>query len=148
MVTMAQRIELLRNEVGMSRPALSLEMGFPKFAFERFETGRQTPTKEQQEKIATYFGVSLFYLRGESGDRTRQDDWMNAATFEREERPQPVVAPAKRMKQQEPIQGTMLEALFSGRQAQEQLKAVVLEVLKSPEGEAIIAKAVQKALKK
>ena len=57
MVTMAQRIEALRTEAGLARVPASLELGFPKNAFEKFETGRQTPTKEQQEKLASYFGV-------------------------------------------------------------------------------------------
>ena len=74
MVTLGQRLEELRTERGLSRPALSAALGLPKGAAEKFETGRQTPTKEQQEKIAAYFGVSLFYLRGESSDRTRQED--------------------------------------------------------------------------
>ena len=82
MVTLAQRLEELRTERGLSRPALSAELGFPKNAVEKFETGRQTPTREQQEKIAFYFGVSAFYLRGESSDRTRQDNWMDAAYAE------------------------------------------------------------------
>ena len=79
MVTMAQRIEALRNEKGLSRPALAAELGFPKNAIEKYETGRATPTKDQQEKMASYFGVSLFYLKGESDDPTRQDSWMTAA---------------------------------------------------------------------
>ena len=77
MVTLAQRIEALRTEANLSRPALAAALHFPKGALEKFETGRQTPTKEQQAKIAAYFGVSLFYLRGESNDRTRQEDWMD-----------------------------------------------------------------------
>ena len=81
MVTLGQRMEELRNERGLSRPALSAALGFPKNAAEKFETGRQTPTKEQQEKIASYFGVSVFYLRGESSDRTRQEDWMDAVSY-------------------------------------------------------------------
>ena len=43
MVTMAQRIEQLRTEKGLSRPALSLALGLPKNAAEKFETGRATP---------------------------------------------------------------------------------------------------------
>ena len=54
MVTMAQRIEALRTEAGLARVPASLELGFPKNAFEKFETGRQTPTKEQQEKIRQF----------------------------------------------------------------------------------------------
>lgn len=146
MVTMAQRIELLRTEVGMSRPAISLALGLPKLAFERFETGRQTPTKEQQETIANYFGVSLFFLRGESNDRTRQDNWMDGAPLEQEPAFRPTPVAPKKVKP-EPIQGSMLDALFAGKQAQEQLKAIMLEVLKSPEGQAIVNKAVEQALK-
>lgn len=43
MVTMAQRIEQLRTEKGLSRPALSAALGLPKNAAEKFETGRATP---------------------------------------------------------------------------------------------------------
>ena len=64
MITLAQRIEALRTERNLRRPALSAALGFPKNAIEKFETGRQTPTQEQQDKIASFFGVSLFYLRG------------------------------------------------------------------------------------
>ena len=46
MVTMAQRLEALRTERGISRPALSAALGFPKTAMEKFETGRQTPTQD------------------------------------------------------------------------------------------------------
>ena len=46
MITMAQRIEALRTERGLSRPALSAVLGFPKTAVEKFETGRQTPTQD------------------------------------------------------------------------------------------------------
>ena len=64
MVTIAQRIELLRTQRGLSRPTLSAALGLPRMAIEKFETGRQTPTQDQQKKIAAYFGVSLEYLRG------------------------------------------------------------------------------------
>ena len=149
MVTMAQRIEALRTETGLSRPALSAALGFPKAAMEKFETGRQTPTREQQEKMAAYFGVSLFYLRGESGDRTRQEDWMNLAGPGPEAEALAPVLP-RRPKQEEPAApgGTLLDALLTGRQAQEQLRNVVLEVLRSPEGQELLARAVQRELAK
>ena len=152
MVTMAQRIEALRTEAGLSRPAASQALGFPKNAFEKFETGRQTPTKEQQEKMADYFGVSLFYLRGESNDRTRQEDWMSGALpAEEEDAPvyRPAPAPKKvRTEPAAPQSSTMLDALFAGKAAREQFKAMVLEVLRSPEGQAVIAQAVWKELAK
>ena len=150
MVTLAQRIEQLRGEAGLSRPALSAALGLPKGAVEKFETGRQTPTKEQQEKIADYFGVSVFYLRGESSDRTRQEDWMSMAGAGPEPEPvRPAPATPRKPKKEEPAQGgTLLEALLSGRQAQEQLRAAVLEVLRSPEGQALLAKAVRQEMEK
>ena len=152
MVTMAQRIEALRTEAGLSRPAASQALGFPKNAFEKFETGRQTPTTEQQEKMASYFGVSLFYLRGESNDRTRQEDWMSGALpAEEEDAPvyRPAPAPKKvRTEPAAPQSATMLDALFAGKAAREQFKAMVLEVLRSPEGQAVIAQAVWKELAK
>lgn len=151
MVTMAQRIEALRNEKGLSRPALAAELGFPKNAIEKYETGRATPTKDQQEKMASYFGVSLFYLRGESGDRTRQEDWMSGSMTAAEEEPVYRPAPAVKRPKPEPISGggaTMLDALFSTKQAKDQFKAMVLEVLRSPEGQELIAQAVWKELAK
>lgn len=92
MITLAQRIEALRTERGLSRPALSQALGFPKNAAEKFETGRQTPTREQQEKMAAFFGVSLFYLRGESNDRTRQETWMDGG-MRRSPLPRPATPP-------------------------------------------------------
>ena len=147
MVTLGQRIEELRNERGMSRPALSAALGLPKGAAEKFETGRQTPTKEQQEKIAAYFGVSVLYLRGESSDRTRQEDWMDAAAF-RDEEPVFVPKPAPKPKEPESIQGGMLDAMLASKSVQELLRGIVLDVLKSPEGQAVIAQAVRKELGK
>ena len=148
MVTLGQRIEELRTERGLSRPALSAALGLPKGAAEKFETGRQTPTKEQQEKIAAYFGVSVFYLRGESSDRTRQEDWMDAAADSDEE---PVFVPKaapKPKKAPEPVQGGMLDAMLASKQVQELLRATVLDTLRSPEGQALIAKAVRKELER
>ena len=147
MVTLAQRLEALREERGMSRPVLSAALGFPKAAIEKFETGRQTPTKEQQEKIAAYFGVSVFYLRGESSDRTRQEDWMDTAAF-RDEEPVFVPKPAPKPKEPESIQGGMLDAMLASKSVQELLRGIVLDVLKSPEGQAVIAQAVRKELGK
>ncbi len=151
MVTMAQRIEALRDEAGLSRPALSAAVGFPKNAIEKFETGRATPTKEQQEKLAAYFGVSIFYLRGESGDRTRQEDWMSGALSGPAEEPVYQPAPPPKRPKPESVSGggaTMLDALFATRQAKDQFKAMVLEALRSPEGQELIAQAVWKELAK
>lgn len=151
MVTMAQRIEQLRTEAGLSRTAMSAALSFPKNAFEKFETGRQTPSKEQQEKMAAYFGVSLFYLRGESNDRTRQEDWMSGAYSAEEDEVsyRPIPAAGKVKPAQTSSGGaTMLDALFSGKQAKEQFQTMVLEVLRSPEGQELLAKAIRRELLK
>lgn len=150
MVTMAQRIEELRTEQNMSRPALAAALGFPKNALEKFETGRQSPTKEQAQKLADYFGVSLFYLRGESSDRTRMDDWMGQALSGNDDghvpiqpkkvKPQPEAAPSG--------QGTIFDSFLKSKAFQDMLRATVSDVLRSPEGQELIAKAVRKEMDK
>lgn len=151
MVTISQRIEALRMERNLSRPALAEALGFPKTAIEKFETGRATPTKEQQERMADYFGVSLFYLRGESGDRTRQDAWLEG-DFSGDV-PEAVVSPTAAPKKAPPGtgapargQGTLFDSFLASPQFRDLLRAVVLEVLRSPEGEERIAQIVRKEL--
>lgn len=143
MVTMAQRMEQLRAERGLSRPALAAALGFPRMAVEKFETGRQTPSQEQQEKIASYFGVSLPYLRGENNDRVRMDDWMDGAFLDTEPSPAPAVkqAPASAK-----AGGAVFDAFLSSRKFQESLRGAVLEALRSPEGQALLEKAVRKEM--
>ena len=149
MITMAQRIEALRTERGLSRPALSAVLGFPKTAVEKFETGRQTPTQDQQDKLASYFGVSLFYLRGESDDPTRMESWLNTGYVEEEPAPRPVPRPAapKIVAQSSAAvqnDSNMFSAFMKSKSFQDLLRATVLDVLRSPEGQELIAKAVRK----
>lgn len=149
MVTMAQRIEQLRAERGLSRPALSAALGLPRMAVEKFETGRQTPTQDQQEKLAAYFGVSVLYLRGENNDRIRMDDWMDGAFLDTEPAPAPAV-PKQTARPAAPAGegGTVFDAFLAGRKFQETLQGAVLEVLRSPEGQALLEKAVRRELAK
>lgn len=150
MVTMAQRIEQLRTERGLSRPALSSALGFPKNAAEKFETGRATPTREQQEKMADFFGVSLFYLKGESNDRTRQEDWMETGWDD----DTPVLAPAAPKKAKAVPQsarggetgGAVFDALVNSKAFQDMVRATVLDVLRSPEGQELLSRTVRKEL--
>ena len=149
MITMAQRIEALRTERGLSRPALSAALGFPKTAVEKFETGRQTPTQDQQDKLASYFGVSLFYLRGESDDPTRMESWLSSGYVEEEPAPRPVPRPAApKIVAQSSAAGqndsNMFSAFMKSKSFQDLLRATVLDVLRSPEGQELIAKAVRK----
>ena len=150
MVTMAQRIEQLRTEQNMSRPALAAALGFPKNSLEKFETGRQSPTKEQAQKLADFFGVSLFYLRGESSDRTRMDDWMGQALSGNEVEHVPI-QPKKAKPQPEVVpsgQGTIFDSFLKSKAFQDMLRATVVDVLRSPEGQAIIEKSIRKELDK
>lgn len=149
MITMAQRIEALRVERGLSRPALSAALGFPKTAVEKFETGRQTPTQEQQEKLASYFGVSLFYLKGESDDPTRMENWLNTGYVDDTPAPKPTPRPAaaKVVAQSSgsgQSDGAMFSAFLKSKSFQDLLRATVLDVLRSPEGQELIAKTVRK----
>lgn len=143
MVTMAQRIEALREEKGLSRPALAAALGLPKNSPEKFETGRSTPTKEQQEKMAQFFGVSIFYLRGESSDRTRQDAWLD---MEDTEPHVPIPTAPKRV--DPPVQtggeGSFFDAFRNSKPFQEMIRATVLEVLRSPEGQELLDRAVRR----
>lgn len=146
MVTMARRIEQLRTEKGLSRPALSAALGLPRMAVEKFETGRQTPTQEQQEKLASYFGVTLQYLRGEFQDKTETENWMNGSLLAEEVPPQPAAKPAARPAN--PDGGPVFDALLRSEKFQESLRAVLLDVLRSPEGQKLLASAVRRELER
>lgn len=130
MVTLAQRIEELRTARGLSRPALAAALGFPRTAIEKFETGRQTPTQDQQNKLASYFGVSLFYLRGETNDTTQMSDWMDGAFLD-----EPAPVPAPRRAAVKPAVaassggegGTMFDAFLTSKKFQEALRTAVLD---------------------
>ena len=156
MVTMAQRIEALRTEKGLSRPALATALGLPRMSIEKFETGRQTPSADQQKKLASFFGVSLFYLKGESDDRTDMDNWLNMSFKDEDHAPAPVVRKAAPVSQPSVVaqssggkeDGAVFSALLKSASFQNMVRSTVLEVLRSPEGQELIAKAVRKELRK
>ncbi len=152
MVTLAQRLETLRTEKGLTRPALSVALGMPRNAIEKFETGRQTPTKEQQQKLAAYFSVSLAYLRGESDDPTSMANWMTTALSGAEPEPDP--APVRRAPAAPKAQsasgatGGVLAALLSNKAFHDTIKAEILEVLRTREGQELLADIVKKEIDK
>lgn len=144
MTSISQRIEQLRNTKGLSRPALAAALGFPKVSIEKFETGRLTPNQEQQKAMAAYFGVSPEYLRGESNDPTTLDDWLNGELPEEE----PIKTPAvpKRTvvasadsRNNDPAP---LTAMLKNDSFKALVRETVIEVLRSKEGQQLIAKAV------
>ena len=154
MVTIAQRIESLRIEKGLSRPALASAIGLPRMSIEKFETGRQTPTADQQKKLASFFGVSLFYLKGETDDRTDMDNWLNMTFTDDAPTPAPVVR--KPVAQPTVVaqsagskeDGAVFSALLKSSSFQSMIRSTVLDVLRSPEGQELIAQAVRKELRK
>lgn len=149
METMAQRIEALRTERNISRPALAAALGLPKNAIEKFETGRQSPSKEQAQQLADYFGVSLFYLRGESNDRTRQEDWMSGAFADGEKGHVPLEQPKPKSPPQNTSVGqggTIFDSFLKSKAFQDMVRTTVAEALRSPEGQELIAKAVRREL--
>lgn len=148
MVTIAQRMELLRTQHGLSRPGLSAALGLPRMAVEKFETGRQTPTQEQQNKIAAYFGVSVAYLRGESDDPTTMESWLNGNV---PDEPVPAPPPVSRPKIVQSSGGgddggAVFSALLKSKSFQTLIHDTVLDVLRSPEGQELLAKAIRKEL--
>jgi len=149
MVTIAQRIELLRTQRGLSRPALSAALGLPRMAIEKFETGRQTPTQEQQAKIANYFGVSLFYLKGESDDPTNMESWLNGNVPDEAPPSPPPVSRPKIVQSSgggSDDGGAVFAALLKSKSFQTLVHDTVLEVLRSPEGQELLTKAIRKEL--
>ena len=150
MVTIAQRIKALRMQKALSRPALAVALGLPRMSIEKFETGRQTPTQDQQVKMAQYFGVSLAYLRGEADDPSGTDSWLsgNVADEPAVPRPVPKVAPRPAAQVVQSSGGTgdgaVFSALLKSKSFQDMVRSTVLEVLRSPEGQQLLAKAVRK----
>ena len=152
MVTIAQRIEALRMQKALSRPALAAALGLPRMSVEKFETGRQTPSQDQQAKLAQYFGVSLSYLRGETDDPSGTDSWLSGNVTDEPAIPRPVPKAAPRPAAQV-VQssggygdGAVFSALLKSKSVQDMVRSTVLEVLRSPEGQQLLAKAVRKEL--
>ena len=148
MVTMAQRIVELRSERGLSRPALSAALGFPKTAMEKFETGRQTPTQDQQRKLADYFSVTLPYLRGESDDSAGGDSWLSGNVPTEEPVRTPAAPPVSKKPRPAAVQedGAVFGALLKSPSFQALMRDAALEALRSPEGQELLAKAVRREL--
>ena len=105
--------------------------------------------QDQQNKLASYFGVSLFYLRGETNDTTQMSDWMDGAFLD-----EPAPVPAPRRAAVKPAVaassggegGTMFDAFLTSKKFQEALRTAVLDTLRTPEGQELLTKAIRKEL--
>ena len=151
MVTMAKRIETLRTEKGLSRAQLSSALGLKRMACEKFETGRQTPTQEQQKKLAAFFGVSLSYLKGETDDKTSMESWLNdSMDGVRSARPA-AAAPARRPAPAAPQvvaqsgggSATFSDALLKSPAFKSVVQEALRELLKTEEGKRLIQNALR-----
>lgn len=150
MTNIAQRIEQLRMQKCLSRPALAAALALPRTTIEKFETGRQTPSQEQQQKLAAFFGVSVAYLQGgdEDGGMTA---WLSQVS--EEERSAPAPAP----KAERPAvvahagakgDGAVFSALLKSDAFQALVRQSVQDVLRSPEGQELLRRAVRRELEK
>ena len=149
MTSISQRIEELRSKNGISRPAMAAALGFPKISIEKFETGRLTPNQEQQKKMAEYFGVSVEYLRGESNDPTTMDNWLSGNVPEDE--PEVVIQPKKTIvasAESSNSDTAPLTAMLRSEAFRALVRETVVEVLKSTEGQKMIANAVKSEMRK
>ncbi len=143
MISISQRIYDLRSEKKLSKADLSAALHLAPKAVDRFESGKLTPSKAQQQSLADYFGVSLAYLRGETNDPTRQDSWMDMAyEADQEHTPapkeKPIVAPTTQS-----LNSSLFDALLTNPEAKSALQKIVLETLQSKEGQAIIKQIMQ-----
>lgn len=145
MVNAAQRLEKLRDEKNVSRVQLAAALGLPRTTIEKFETGRLTPTKEQYEKLARFFGVSAAFLKGESDDPDDIRSWLTAGVPDEKPASAPKVAPVEtKLVAQSGGKEKEDSAVFNLLLKSDAFKSAVIEVLKSPEGQELIRKAMKR----
>lgn len=148
MVTTAQRITQLRTEKKLSKAQLSTTLGWSPNAIDRFEAGKQTPSKEQQTTLSNFFGVSVAFLRGETNDPTRQDSWMDMAYLSDEDEgpaSQPVASKKKAAASNNDeetgivsLQAPILQAFFKTDAGQDLLKKALSDFFSQSEGKKIL----------
>lgn len=63
----AEILRELRQKRKLSQKQFAKEIFISPSAVSQYETGRTTPSRENLERIARYFGVSVDYLMGHSG---------------------------------------------------------------------------------
>ena len=147
MVKFSQRLAALRTSKNLSTAALAEKIGVLKSQVEKFEAGKLTPSKQQQEKLASFFGVSLAYLNGETDDTMDMGSWLSGNVPE--EPDAPVIHPVK--KQVVASSGAEdhdSSPMFNMLLKSENFKSAVLQVLRTPEGQKLLAQLIQKELHK
>ena len=74
MATLASRIKELRISKNLTQEEFGQLFGIVKSTVSLYESSKSNPDDELKKKIASYFGVSLDYLMGETDDSTRYRD--------------------------------------------------------------------------
>ena len=64
------RLKELREERGLSQVKLAIDLDLNQNSVSRYETGEREMDYTTLIRVADYFGVSLDYLLGRSGDPT------------------------------------------------------------------------------
>ena len=145
METFAKRLEKLRSEKNLTRAELAAALSLSKNAIEKMESGSLTPGRDQQARIAAYFGVTVGYLRGES-----DESWLGGHFSPEEESVKP--APVQRRSVQRVVAESKDEergnsAVFELLLKSDAFRDAVLEILRSPEGQKLMERAAEKKLR-
>ena len=90
--------------------------------------------------------MSIFYLRGESDDRTRQESWLEGAYQE-----DPVQSPPPRREPRSSAQsvggeGTVFDSFLRSAPFQEVVRTLVLDLRRCPEGDELVSRSVRREL--
>ena len=141
----------------MNHPFFKLDSRLVRLGEEVMEKARTTfagieeiQEYNQQKMLAAYFGVSVSYLKGESDDPTSMESWLNGNVPDEPMTPSP--APRRAAVSAAPVKvkedGTVFGALLKSPAFQTMITDAAAEYLRSPEGQALIAKAVRRELDK
>lgn len=69
MATFSERLLLLRNEKKFTQAAVAKATGITSRTYQRYEAGEREATVSALIRMADFYGVSIDYLVGRSGDR-------------------------------------------------------------------------------
>lgn len=69
-MTLAEKLNSLRTESGLSQSTLAEQMGVTRQTVSRWETGEAVPTGENLRRLGELYGVSVGYLLNDSEPRS------------------------------------------------------------------------------
>lgn len=149
MITMAQRIEELRTEKGLSRP-LCLPHWLSQDGGGEIRDRPGHPHGRAAEENGRLFRRLPVLSEGGEQRKTRQETWDGRGLCGRRRarppRPQAGRAAAPQPKSGGGDQGTVFGSLLRTPAFQEMVRETVLEVLRSPEGQELLSRTVRREL--